>query len=84
MTIEINSDGGYIMLGRRGILGDIGISWGNSQDPFFAEERLEGYFSISLGASSIEFGAIDQERPGLYVTKYKDGDIESIITLLQL
>ena len=81
--INIDSEGGFITLGRRGIHGDFGISWGNSQDPFFANERLEGYFSINLGRLSIEFGAIDHERPGLYITKYKDGDIESTTPLLQ-
>lgn len=77
MSIEITSDGGFVTFG------DYGISWGNSQDPFFGTERLEGFFSINAGATSIEFGAIDQERPGVYVTKYKDGDIESVTPLLQ-
>ena len=83
MTIEIDSDGGFITLGSRGILGDLGISWGNSQDPFFADLRLEGFFSINLGPLSIEFGAIDQERPGLYITRYRNGDIEFTKPLLQ-
>ena len=77
MSIEINSEGGFVTLG------DYGISWGNSQDPFFGTERLEGYFSINFGATSIELGSIDHEHPGLYVTRYKDGDIESTTTLLR-
>lgn len=77
MRTEIDSDGGYIAFG------DCGISWGNSQDPFFGTERLEGFFSINAGATSLEFGAIDHERPGVYLTRYKDGDIHSITTLLQ-
>ena len=77
MSLEITSDGGFVSLG------DYSISWGNSEDPFFGTERLEGYFSINAGATSIEFGAIDHERPGIYITKYKDGDVESTTTLLQ-
>ena len=75
--INIDSEGGFVSIG------DLSVSWGNSQDPFFAEERLEGYFSINSGATSLEFGAIDQERPGIYLTKYRDGDIESTRTVLQ-
>lgn len=77
MFININSDGGVIAIG------DYSISWGNSEDPFFGEERLEGFFAINAGATSLEFGAIDQDRPGIYVTKYADGDVESTTPLLQ-
>lgn len=77
MFININSDGGVIAIG------DYSISWGNSEDPFFDEERLEGFFAINAGATSLEFGAIDQDRPGIYVTKYANGDVESTTPLLQ-
>lgn len=83
MSIQIDSDGGYISLGDRGILDELTVSWGNSLDPFFEDQRLEGYFAINVGRRALEFGAIDQERPGLYITTYKDGDIESSITLAQ-
>jgi len=75
--ISIDSDGGYISIG------DFSITWGNSEDPFFADERLEGYFAINAGATSLEFGAIDHERPGVYITRYKDGDVLSITPVLQ-
>ena len=78
MTFNINSDGGHIEFW------DYGIVWGNSEDPWFVEgERLEGFFCINAGDTSLEFGAIDHDRPGVYVTKYKDGDIESTTPLLQ-
>ena len=75
--ISIDSGGGYLSIG------DFSITWGNSEDPFFADERLEGYFAINVWETSLEFGAIDHERPGLYLTKYKDGDVLSITPLLQ-
>lgn len=75
--INVDSGGGYVSIG------DYSISWGNSEDPFFADERLEGYFAINLGTTSLELGAIDHERPGVYITKYKDGDVLSITPLLQ-
>jgi hypothetical protein len=75
--ISIDSVGGYISIG------DFSISWGNSEDPFFEGERLEGYFSINAGKTSLEFGAIDQERPGVYITKYRDGEVEVTTPLLQ-
>jgi len=77
MIFNIDSDGGYISLG------DYSITWGNSVDPFFADQRLEGFFSINAGACSLEFGCIDQESPGIYFTRYADGDIESTTPLLQ-
>ena len=77
MIFNIDSDGGYIGLG------DYSITWGNSVDPFFGEERMEGFCSFNAGACSIEFGAIDQERPGIYFTRYANGDIESVVTLVQ-
>jgi hypothetical protein len=77
MIFNIDSDGGYIGLG------DYSITWGNAQDPFFEEERMEGFCTFSADAFSIEFGAIDQERPGIYFTRYGDGDIESTTPLIQ-
>ena len=77
MAINIDSDGGFISLS------DYSIVWGNSVDPYFADERLEGFLSINAGAISLEFGCIDQDRLGVYVTKYEDGEVESTTALLQ-
>ena len=78
MSISIDSQGGYISIS------DFSISWGNAEDPFFADERLEGYFAINTGATSLEFGAIDHERPGIYITRYRDGEVESTTPIVQL
>ena len=76
--IQVNSDEGFISLGA------FSVTWANSVDPFFAEERLEGFCSFNFDRFSLEFGAIDHERPGLYITTYKDGDIESSEPIFQL
>lgn len=76
--IQVDSEEGYISLGR------FSIVWANAVDPFFAEERLEGFFSLNFDRFSVEFGAIDHEKPGLYVTSYKDGDIEYTKPIFQL
>lgn len=75
---QIDSEEGFIYLGR------FSIVWANAIDPFFAEERLEGFCSFNFDRFSIEFGAIDHERPGLYFTTYKDGDIEQTRPIFQL
>lgn len=75
--IEIDSNGGYISIG------DFSISWGNSEELWAgSEERLEGYFSVNCGRFSVEFGCIDQEAPGIYFTKYLNGDVESSVPLI--
>ena len=76
--IQIISDEGFISLGA------FSVVWGNAVDPFFADERMEGFCSFSFDRFSIEFGAIDHERPGLYFTSYKDGDIESTKPIFQI
>ena len=78
MFISINSDCGAIEIGN------YSITWRNSEDPWLDGERLEGFFAIGTRGTSLEFGCIDQDRPGIYVTKYAGVDIESITTLLQL
>ncbi len=75
---EVSSDQGFIAIGA------FSITWGNSCDPFFADERLEGFCSFNFDRFSVEFGAIDHDGPGLYLTTYKDGDIESSRTIFQL
>jgi len=75
---SIDDDGGLI------IINQFSISWANAIDPYFETERLEGYTSISFGDISFEFGCIDQERPGFYITKYADGDIESITPIFRI
>lgn len=76
--ISIDSSGGLF------VAGNFSVSWANSIDPFFDTERLEGYTSISFGDTSIEFGCIDQERPGLYLTRYAHGEIDSITPIFTI
>lgn len=60
--------------------GDYSISWGNA-DPI---NDLPGFCSFNFGAASLEFGDIDQGVPGIYFTKYANGDVESTTPILQL
>jgi hypothetical protein len=78
ISFEIDSTGGLLSIG------DFSISWGNSVDPFFEDLRMEGYFSLNFKDKSLEFGAIDHEHPGIYITEYRDGDIGSSRTLFSL
>ena len=73
MNFSINSDNGHFYFG------DFSISWGNADNSF----DLPGFFSIGYGRLSLEFGDIDQGRPGIYLTTYSDGDVESTRTLIQ-
>jgi len=72
MIFDITDDGGLIRLGNLAIL------WQN-QDTIL---DFPGFTVISSGSYSLEFGAIDNGN-GVFVTKYKDGDIEYSRPLLQ-
>jgi len=74
--VNIDSEGGLVQLG------DYSISWGNSEDPFFENHRLEGFCAFNAGQMSIEFGCVDQDRPGIYLVRYEDGDVRSVQTIL--
>lgn len=82
--IDIDSDSGTISIG------DFVVCWGNSEDPisingrYFEDDRLEGYTCFGFADTFLELGAIDQDRPGVYLTKYKYGDIEWTKAVLQL
>tara|TARA_B100001173_G_C15969677_1_gene539446 strand:- start:861 stop:1103 length:243 start_codon:yes stop_codon:yes gene_type:complete len=78
IEVSLDSEGGFFSLSA------FSISWGNSVDPFFDDLRMEGYCSFNFREKSIEFGAIDHDCPGIYLTEYKDGDIESTRTLFSL
>ena len=73
MSIYITSDNGHMLFG------EYGISWGNR----LAELDLSGYFCINAGIFSLEFGEIDQDKPGIYLVKFKDDEIEESKTLWQ-
>jgi len=73
MSIQVTSTHGHIMFG------DYGVTWGNYLDDI----DLAGFCSISLGNFSLEFGDIDQGKPGIYVTVYGDGEITERKTIWQ-
>ena len=73
IDLHISSEHGHLLLGP------VSLSWGNS-DP---AEGHPGYFTIGNDSVALEFGDVDQGAPGIYFTRYSDGDIESIKPLVQ-
>ena len=72
MNLTINECQGEFFLGQ------FRIAWQNKDQDF------DGFVIVSYGNHNIEFGAIDQERPGIYVTVYEDGGVRPIKSLLVL
>ena len=73
MRIQISSDNGYIDLGA------LRLAWGNA----LITDGLPGYFGIDFIFSPyrIEFGDIDQGQPGIYITRFDDGEPSHVKTL---
>ena len=69
--LEIHSDYGEIKLGP------LRAHWYN------AVQGEAGFFLLGWGNYNIEFGQIDQERPGIYLTRYANGDVEQVCTLAE-
>ena len=69
----ITPDNGHILFG------EYGISWGNA----LPDLDLPGYFCLNAGRHSIEFGCIDQDKPGIYLVTFKDDEVEECKTLRQ-
>lgn len=44
---------------------------------FFADED-PGFVIFSIGDYNLELGQVDQERPGIYLTRYVDGEVDRI------
>ena len=61
-NLDITSNFGNLRIGSLSIL------WGN------AAHGLCGYTCVSWGETSIEFGDIDQGKPGIYLTRYDSGE----------
>ena len=70
MTFDICSLGGLVRFGPLALL------WQNASFEF------PGFTTLSVGQYSLELGEIDSGN-GIFVTKYTDGDIEYIKTVLQ-
>lgn len=69
---EIHSDYGEIKLGS------LRVHWYNTTrvDP--------GFFLIGWGDYNLEFGQIDHDRPGIYLTRYVNHDVEQLHTFVKL
>lgn len=71
IKFDIHSDYGEIKLGS------LRVHWYNSDgDP--------GFCMFGFGRYNIEFGQIDQHRPGIYLTRYVNHDVEQVRTILEL
>ena len=70
--IDINSDYGEIKLGP------LRVHWYN------AEGGDPGFFLLGWKRYNLEFGQIDQERPGIYLTRYANHDVEQLRTFVTL
>lgn len=74
IDINIDSVGGLVRFAG------LSITWGNFEPSQtiegFSFGDLYGFTAINCGQYSLEFGSVDQERPGIYVTKYEEGDVK--------
>ena len=77
MIFDLNSDYCQIRIGQ------LGVAWCNTQQ---ADELGEdpGWFILSWKNTNLEFGMIDQDRPGIYRTRYENGEVIYLNTLLEL
>ena len=56
-------------------VGPVRLHW------FFADED-PGFVVFSFKDNNVELGQVDQERPGIYLTSYNDGEVIRNRTLL--
>ena len=70
---EINSDYGEIKVGP------LRAHWYNA-----ISESEPAYFILGWGDTQLEFGEIDQDRPGIYLTRYVNQDVQHLRTILSL
>ena len=71
---EITSDYGEIKLGP------LRAHWYNADS---TDASDWGFFLLGWGQRNLEFGQIDQDRPGIYLTRYANGDVEHLRTIAQ-
>ena len=72
IQFHIDSDNGSI------ILGPCRVGWYN------VEDGEPGFFILGIGQYNLEFGQVDQDRPGIYLTRYDNADVHPVFTLLRL
>ena len=73
MSFYLSSSDGHISIG------EYGISWGNA----LVDLELPGFFCINAGCFSLEFGNVDQGKPGIYLVRFKDDEVEECKALWQ-
>lgn len=70
-NFDISSNFGNITIGP------LTLSWGNAIDD------LPGFACIGLGSRSLEFGDIDQGKPGIYLTGWENDEPYCVRTIWQ-
>jgi len=72
---EITADYGEIKLGP------LRVHWYNADS---TDASDWGFFLLGWKRYNLEFGQIDQERPGIYLTRYANHDVEQLRTFVTL
>lgn len=54
------------------------LAWQNQDGEY------EGFTAVTIGNHSLELGAVDQDRQGVYLTHIKEGEVSSTRPLLLL
>jgi hypothetical protein len=73
MGFYINSDNGSFHIGP------LNVSWGNA----LQDLDLSGFATVGLGELFLELGDIDQGKPGIYLTRFVEGDPRPLATIWQ-
>ena len=72
IKLDIHSDYGEIKLGP------LRAHWYNST------QGETGFFLLGWKDYNLEFGQVDQDQPGIYLTRYNNYDVEQLRTFLKL
>lgn len=59
--------------------GPFRLAWGNALNDL----DLPGFVTLCWNEYALEFGQVDQDRPGVYFTVLEDGDLQTSKALLQ-
>ena len=72
MSLTLNECGGELCLGP------FRFAWRNQDQDF------DGFTILSYNDYNLEFGSIDQDQQGIYLTRYVDGEVLQVRTLFLL
>lgn len=83
ISFRVDFDHGHLVIGDY-----FAVSWGNPLPEMVNDEYafsgLPGFFALSIGDYCLEMGEVDQDAPGIYLTKADpDGDVRTIKTFAQ-